>query len=111
MYDLIGAMSAVGIQTPRMDDLPEIVFHDSRRSFPGETLKQAVDAAADFFKAAPKIIFVLLPDTGRLPLPCSNSRQHTKRIQSLDWVQACSVTRIAAQQAQVRHKAEKACFC
>ena len=69
MYDLIGAMSAVGIQTPRMDDLPEIVFHDSRRSFPGETLKQAVDAAADFFKAAPKIIFVLLPDTGRLPPP------------------------------------------
>ena len=98
MYDLIGAMSAVGIQTPRMDDLPEIVFHESRRSFPGETLKQAVDLAADFFKVPPKIIFVLLPDTGRLPLPCSKPHRHKNPNPVLIWIRGCRMTRIAAQQ-------------
>lgn len=64
MYDLVGAMTAVGIEVPQ-GDLPEIHYHDSRRSFPGETLKMAVDSAKAHFKEDPKIIFVLLPDTGR----------------------------------------------
>lgn len=44
-------------------NLPEVVFHDPYRAFPGETLNQAVECGGKHFKAKPDIIFVLLPDT------------------------------------------------
>ena len=73
MYDLIGAMTYTGMQVPRAGELPEIVFHDSRQNFPGETLERAIGVAKDFFGEEPNIIFVLLPDTGkpqkRFPFP------------------------------------------
>lgn len=61
-------MNAMGIVLPALDDLPEIVFHDRNDAFPGETLKKAFDAGAHFFESPPRIIFVLLPDTGE-PAP------------------------------------------
>ena len=64
MYDLLNMLRTVGIGIPSNEALPEIIWHDPQRFFPGDTLKAAVDAGAGHFGAPPGIIFVCLPDTG-----------------------------------------------
>ena len=64
MTELLGQLRKCGLQTPEPFDLPEIVFHDRNRAFPGESLHRAMDLGKQYFKQDPRIIFVLLPDTG-----------------------------------------------
>ena len=64
MYDLLNMLRTVGIAIPSNEALPEVIWHDPQRFFPGDTLKAAVDAGAGHFGAPPGIIFVCLPDTG-----------------------------------------------
>jgi len=62
----------LGLKVPAQDQgQPPIIWHDPSTYFPGETLVRAMHAGANFFRAKPDIIFVLLPDIGKssaLPL-------------------------------------------
>lgn len=55
-------LQEVGLQTPDPQQLPSIIYHDGRNSFPGETMENAAKAGYQKFRVAPQIIFVLLPD-------------------------------------------------
>ena len=45
----------------------QIIWHDPRSMFPGETMLQALEAGDAYFGARPDILFVCLPDTGARP--------------------------------------------
>ena len=64
MYDLLGAFQDLGMNLPQNEELPQIVYHDIRNSFPGETLKEACALGERHFGEPVKLVFVLLPDTG-----------------------------------------------
>ena len=59
---LMRKLQEVGLQTPDPQQLPAIIYHDGRSSFPGETMESAAKAGYQKFRVAPQIIFVLLPD-------------------------------------------------
>ena len=51
----------------------QIVWHDPRARFPGETMLEAVEVGTEYFARRPDILFVCLPDTGGgllTPCPC-----------------------------------------
>ena len=60
----------LGLEVPTQDQgQPPIIWHDPSTYFPGETLVRAMHAGANFFRAKPEIIFVLLPDIGESSIP------------------------------------------
>ena len=69
-----------GLQPPDPRNLPQIAYHDGKRSSPGETMKQAADFGQEHFGQEPKIIFVLLPDQGKPSLFPSVGRCNTNAI-------------------------------
>ena len=64
MSELLIQLNKCGLRAPNPGNLPEIVFHDGTSHFPGQSMKMAVDLARKHFQSDPRIIFVLLPDTG-----------------------------------------------
>jgi len=70
MSELLMQLRKCGLAAPDPGSLPEIVFHDGMNHFPGQSLKNAVDLARKQFQKDPRIIFVLLPDTGHPPPFC-----------------------------------------
>lgn len=72
MTELLIQLRNCGLKAPDPRDLPEIVYHNSNSNFPGESMRMAADLALKHFGNQPKIIFVLLPDTGNAPPACSS---------------------------------------
>ncbi|KAK9804830.1 hypothetical protein WJX72_007669 [[Myrmecia] bisecta] len=63
MGGLMDVLGECGMAPP--PNIPEIVWHDPRNKFPGETLMDAIAAAKQTFgEVEPQIIFCLLPDKG-----------------------------------------------
>lgn len=71
MFDLLGAFQQMGMRLPAKQELPDIVYHSLQSRYSGETLQEACLRASHYFGARPKLIFVLLPDTGNVFVPCS----------------------------------------
>ena len=66
MVDMLAMLKSCGINVPvnvpgNAPDLPRILWHDGNKSFPGETMLAARDAAQQKFGAEPDIIFICLP--------------------------------------------------
>lgn len=59
-------LQEVGLGTPDPQNLPPIIYHDGRNTFPGETMEAAAKAGFQTFRTAPQIVFVLLPDNCKL---------------------------------------------
>ena len=76
--ELLGACRNNGIGLPPSNlinpghGLPEqlVVYSDPRNQYVGQTLEQAYEAAASFFKKVPDILFVILPERGGPLEPC-----------------------------------------
>jgi len=69
LEDLLDMLDNLGLEVPAQDQgQPPIIWHDPSTYFPGETLVRAMHAGANFFRAKPAIIFVLLPDIGESSL-------------------------------------------
>ena len=64
LYELLNSLQQVGMRLPQNEALPEIIWHNPQRAFPGETMKAAFDAGGAHFGVRPQLIFVCLPDTG-----------------------------------------------
>ncbi|KAK9804875.1 hypothetical protein WJX72_009755 [[Myrmecia] bisecta] len=63
MAGLMDVVHECGMNPPQ--DIPEIIWHDPRAKFPGETMVEALEAAkATFPGGEAQIIFVCLPDNG-----------------------------------------------
>ena len=68
--DLLGACRNKGMSLPPsihpVSGLPEqlVVYSDPRNQYVGQTLEQAYEAAVNFFKKVPDILFVILPERG-----------------------------------------------
>ena len=86
MTELLGQLHKCGLQTPEPFYLPEIVFHNCNRAFLGESLQRAVELGKQHFQQDPKIIFVLLPDTGTsfwadvVPSNGDNGQEHRLQV-------------------------------
>jgi hypothetical protein len=66
MQHMMAKLRELGLKVPQTAKgevcIPPIVYHNGQQRFPGETVEEAAKQGANFFKAAPQIIFVLLPD-------------------------------------------------
>lgn len=69
MAELVDQLRKCGLRAPEPRNLPPIAWHDGSRSFPGETMQEAMRAGEKHFQAKPRIIFVCLPDTGETAVP------------------------------------------
>ena len=75
--ELLGACRNNGMGLPPSNlinpayGLPEqlVVYSDPRNQYVGQTLEQAYEAAVNYFKKVPDILFVILPERGEHPLP------------------------------------------
>ncbi len=71
MQHMMGKLREAGLRVPQGPQgeliIPPIVYHMGVQRFPGETVEEAARQGATYFKAAPQIIFVLLPDNCEPP--------------------------------------------
>ena len=65
LEDMLDMLDDLGLKVP-CQGLPPIIWHDPITYYPGETLVNAMHAGAGFFRAKPDIIFVCLPEKGRV---------------------------------------------